>query len=372
MKTIAIFVGLLLFAGLSVASNVHQEFQVQPGKTLDINLRTGGDIRIEGWNKPAVSVNGFVKGRDREDCELIAEQTATGVLVKSRYFGNQKSYNATGELVIRVPGRFNIQIESMGGAVTIQNVEGEFDGRTMGGALELSGLKGKISFSTMGGNINLTKSDLNGEVTTMGGDVLIEDVTGNVEGSTMGGQVIHKKAPGAGGMSSGEVEISSMGGALNVADAPAGADLHTMGGDIFVKSAKDHVRAKTMGGDIRIDSIDGWVRAETMGGDVTVAMTGDPSHGNREVELISYSGDIEIAVPENLAMTLDLELGYTKGNSGRYSIKSDFPVQTKESSEWDYDDGSPRKYIQGSGKVGDGTNRVRIRTINGNIILRKS
>jgi len=108
-----------------------------------------------------------------------------------------------------------------------------------------------------------------------------------------------------------------------------------------------------------------------MGGDVTVMMTGDPSRGNREVELISYSGDIELAVPDNLAMTLDLELAYTKNKSGRYSIKSDFPVQTKESAEWDYDEGSPRKYIHGSGKVGAGTHRVRIRTINGNIILRK-
>jgi len=372
MKTIAILFNLLLFAGLALGSEIHQEFQVEPGKTLDINLRTGGDIRIEGWDKPVVAVNGSVKGRDRDDCEVRVEQTDSGVFVKSRYVGDRENYRSKGDFEIRVPSRFNVQIESMGGDVTIHNVEGEFDGRTMGGALDLMGLKGNISLSTMGGNINLTKSHLDGEVSTMGGEVLIEDVTGNVDGSTMGGKVIHKNAQGTGGNSTGEIEISSMGGALQVQDAPAGADLNTMGGNIFVGSAKDHVRAKTMGGDIRIDEIDGWVHAETMGGDVNVKMTGDPSHGNREVELISYGGDVEISVPANLAMTLDLELGYTKGKSGQYSIKSDFPVQTKESSAWDYDQGTPRKFIHGSGKVGAGTNRVRIRTINGNIILRKS
>ena len=371
MKSIAILCVFMLICGSAIAAEIHQDFQVESGKMLDINLRTGGDIHIEGWNKPVVSINGYVRGRDREDTELRAEQTAQGIYLKSRYHGDRENYTSKSEFEIHVPDRFNVQIESMGGKVTIHNVEGNFDGRTMGGALELSGLKGKISLSTMGGDVHLTKSHLDGEVSTMGGEVLIEEVTGNVDGSTMGGKVIHKNAAGTDGHATGEVEMSSMGGALEVEDAPAGADLNTMGGKISVGSAKDHVRAKTMGGDIRIDSIDGWVRAETMGGDVTVKMTGDPSQGNREVELISYGGDIELTVPDNLAMMLDLELAYTKGKAGMYSIKSDFPVQTKESESWDYDDGSPRKYIHGSGKVGAGTHHVRIRTINGNITLRK-
>jgi hypothetical protein len=108
-----------------------------------------------------------------------------------------------------------------------------------------------------------------------------------------------------------------------------------------------------------------------MGGDVTVKMIGDPSQGNREVELTSFGGDIELTVPANLAMTLDLELAYTRDSAGKYSIQSDFPVQTKESDSWIHEHGTPRKIIYGSGKVGAGTHRVHISTINGNIILRK-
>jgi DUF4097 and DUF4098 domain-containing protein YvlB len=203
----------------------------------------------------------------------------------------------------------------------------------------------------------------------MGGEVLLEEVSGTVTGSSMGGKVIQKKGAGEG---TGEVKISTMGGELNIADAPAGAVLSTMGGDIHVASAKDHVKAKTMGGDIRIDAIDGWVHAETMGGDVQVRMTGDPSRGNREIELISLSGDIELTVPTNLSMNLDVELAYTKGRSGRYSIQSDFPLKTEETEEWDDDDGSPRKYIYGTGTVAGGQHRVRIKTINGNVILKKA
>jgi hypothetical protein len=47
-------------------------------------------------------------------------------------------------------------------------------------------------------------------------------------------------------------------------------------------------------------------------------------------------------------------------------------MKTKESSEWSDRDGSPRKYIHGSGTVGNGKNRIRISTINGDIIIHKS
>ena len=371
MKLIPFLALFVLFATISVANEIHQEFQVQPGKKLNIDLKTGGKIRIEGWNKSAVSVDALIDGPDRDQCDVQVKQTEQGIDIRSRYIGRDKHYETDGSFEIRVPSRFNIEIESMGGGVTIRNVEGEFEGSTMGGGLDLSGLKGKISLSTMGGRINLTRSHLDGEVSTMGGEVLIEEVTGNVQGSTMGGKVIHKKGSSS-GAGSGEIEMSSMGGALSIDEAPAGAQLSTMGGDIRVGSAKDHVQAKTMGGDIRIDSIDGWVRAETMGGDVEVIMTGNAGTGKRDVELVSYSGDIELTVPANLAMVLDLELAYTRGKSGKYSIKSDFPVRMEETEEWDKSDGSPRKYINGSGKIGAGTHRVKIRTVNGNIILRKS
>jgi DUF4097 and DUF4098 domain-containing protein YvlB len=369
---IAVFLSvLLLISTFTFGKEIHQEFQVQPGQQLTVDLKTGGKIRIEGWDKPLVSVDVSMTGPDSDDTDVQIQQSASGIAIRSRVLGGLEDYDVTGLFEIRVPSRFDIEMESMGGAVTIHNVEGNIEGSTMGGKLDLFGLKGKISLSTMGGRIDLKKSHLDGEVSTMGGEVRMEEVTGNVQGSTMGGKVIHIKGDAKEG-ASGEIDISTMGGALNVEEAPEGARLNTMGGDIHVQSAKKHVEAKTMGGDIRIDSIDGWVHAETMGGNVTVAMTGDPASGKREVELTSFSGDIELTVPANLAMTLDLELAYTKGKSGRYSIKSDFPVQTKESEEWDRKDGSPRKYIHGSGKIGEGTHRVRIRTINGDIILKKS
>ncbi len=52
---------------------------------------------------------------------------------------------------VRVPHRFDVEFESMGGGLELIDLEGEFGGSTMGGGITLKNLKGKARLSTMGG-----------------------------------------------------------------------------------------------------------------------------------------------------------------------------------------------------------------------------
>jgi DUF4097 and DUF4098 domain-containing protein YvlB len=163
------------------------------------------------------------------------------------------------------------------------------------------------------------------------------------------------------------VQISTMGGAIEIDEAPEGANVHTMGGDIHMTDAERFVRAKTMGGDILIESVDGWVKATTMGGDVEVTVTGNGG----DIELTSYSGEITLFVPPGFSMDLDLEIAYTRNSGQDYRIIADsITLQRSETSEWDHDHGSPRRYIRAKGSTG-GANRVKIETVNGNITIRE-
>jgi hypothetical protein len=112
---IKLFAVFLLLTAATFAAEVHQEYQVEPGMKLNVDLRTGGKIRIEGWNKSVVSVDGFVSGRDRENTEVQIEQTPTGIDLQTRFSGGDDNYDANSEFDIRVPSRFNVEIESMGG-----------------------------------------------------------------------------------------------------------------------------------------------------------------------------------------------------------------------------------------------------------------
>jgi DUF4097 and DUF4098 domain-containing protein YvlB len=353
-------------------ADYEKEFATSKGKKLDIDLKTGGGIAITGWDKDAVSVRGFREGRDRDEAVLEMEENSSGVSIRSHYAGSRRNRSGGIRLEISVPRRYDVHLETMGGGVSIENVEGRMAGKTMGGALMLTGLKGNLDLLTMGGAVTLKNSDVDGSVKTMGGEVLMEDVTGDVKPSSMGGNVMQKNITRRTGEATGrEVNISTMGGEINVDDAPQGAVLSTMGGPIHVHSAGRFVKAKTMGGEVRLDAVDGWIDATTMAGDVEATMTGDPSDGKRSVALTSMAGNITLSVPAGLSMTIDIELAYTKGHEGDYKITSDFPISQEVSPEWERDNGSPRKIIHGTGNVSGGSNRVTIKTVNGNVTIRK-
>jgi DUF4097 and DUF4098 domain-containing protein YvlB len=378
---ITIALGLLLIAGPALAKEgweATREFQASTGQTLTLDLESGGSIKIMGWSQSGIVVSYNRGGPDGKQVRVEFEESGRGLKVKSYLEDPRGSHSTDVDFEIKVPQWFDIELDSMGGGLELSGVEGHFSGKTMGGSLVLSDVRGEAKLTTMGGEIRLTNSELDGSLKTMGGEVLFENVIGDVTGSSMGGNVRYKNVQRRSGdlasparldddadITAETVQISTMGGAIEVDDAPEGATLHTMGGDIRVSDAARFVSAKTMGGDILIESVDGWVKATTMGGDVMVTVVGQGG----DVRLRSYSGNVTLVVPPGFSMELDLEIAYTRNSSQSYEIVADsIEFQRSETSEWDYDNGSPRRYIRGKSSSG-GANRVRIKTVNGNITI---
>jgi DUF4097 and DUF4098 domain-containing protein YvlB len=393
-RIIGVTILALALAYPAGADTIKKEFDIASGKRLSLDLDTGGDIYIAGWDKEKVEVKIHIFGADPDDYDIDFDAGSSAVRITSDLRGRWHNRGKRGgefEYDIKVPRIFDIEIETMGGEVNIVDVEGEIEGTTMGGNLDFRDIKGNIEFETMGGEIRVEKvsglldletmgggiivtdSKADGRVSTMGGTILIEDVDGNLRGSTMGGNVTYRNVTGQGGgdMAPDEVRVSSMGGSISIDEAPRGATLETKGGGITVRSAKEFVKAETMGGNIRIYEIDGWVDAATMGGDVIVNMIGDPDKGRRDVEISSMGGDIELTVPDGLSMDVDIEIAYTKDSDQDYDIKGDFNIKKKRTDRWDGRWGSKKKYIYGTGRVAGGKHKIRISTINGDVYIKK-
>lgn len=168
---------------------LEKDFNIPAGKRLNLQLQTGGSVNITGWDKDVVSIKLSAGGRDWQDCRFEANETPDALQIVARYQGNRNSYSTSLHFEIKVPKRFDIQIESAGGELRITDVAGDLRGKTMGGNLELKNVGGEVNLTTMGGNVILLSSEINGKVRTMGGQVLIQDVTGNIQGSSMGGDV---------------------------------------------------------------------------------------------------------------------------------------------------------------------------------------
>lgn len=392
-KFLLVTIMVMALANLCPGQTIKKDFNIRMGNKLVLDLETGGGVYISGWDKEKVAVKVHISGVDEDDYDLDFDAGSSSIKISSDYSSRWGRHDGDFEFDIKVPERFDIEIESSGGGVHIADVEGEISGstaggsldftnlsgdiefRTMGGEIRVTEVKGRLRLETMGGGITITDSEVDGKVSTMGGNILMEHVKGNLKGSTMGGNVICRDVSGRSDRSKSstgdEVHISTMGGDIHLDDAPQGANLGTRGGDITVRSAGKFVKAKTFGGNIEIDEIDGWVNARTLGGDVTVKMVGDADEGRRDIEISSLGGEITLTVPADLSMEFDIELAITKNSHRDYEIISDFDMKQEKTKEWDRSRGSKRKYIYGTGTVAGGRNKIEISTINGNIYIKK-
>jgi len=235
--------------------------------------------------------------------------------------------------------------------------------------MNIAEAKGKLNLTTGGGNITVTHSELDGRVSTGGGRILIQDVKGDFNGTSGGGNVELRNVTRRSGESTGDaIHITNAGGAITVEDAPAGADVKTGGGNIHIKSARGWVKASTGGGIIEIDAVDGSVHATTGAGRISVHVVGDSSENGRDVFITSGSGDINLTVPPEFSMALDLKVGFTRIDK-QYRIISSFKIERETTDEWSSAEGTARKYIYGRGTIAGGRNKVHIETVNGSINL---
>src|SRR6059036_3333002 len=102
-RSFIILLAFPLYAATGWAGDIHKEIKVSPGKTLQMDLDTGGDITITGWEKDVVSVDVHFRGYDDEKCKVDVEETSSGVSVSSRYTRHSRSQSTSLHFEISVP-----------------------------------------------------------------------------------------------------------------------------------------------------------------------------------------------------------------------------------------------------------------------------
>ena len=373
---------------------------VRPGGRLTIRLMpTGGAVTITGWDEPRVHVRTRLGGRDGLDTRVSLTAVAGGAELRATYEGggNNTSFNNTFE--IRVPRRFDIRISSAGGSIKVRDIEGTLTGTTGGGEIIISDTRGTASLSTGGGDVRVSNSTLDGTVSTGGGVVEIRDVTGGLSGSSGTGDVryydrdaqrtsddredlsttlqsrgtttfvTHDDPEAARDFGRSGIQRHSSGGDILLGDAPNGARVSTGGGDIRIGSSAGEVYASTGGGRIDIGPASGSVIASTGAGNISVTFRGGGAHS---ADLTTGLGTITLHIPANISATLILETAYTNNFGRTTRIQSDFELTTTETSEWDSSRGTPRRYVRSRLVLGSGAGVIRVRAVNGNVVVRRA
>jgi len=199
-----------------------------------------------------------------------------------------------------------------------------------------------VDLSTAGGNLKV--ADLNGraDCRTSGGDIALGKISGPVEARTSGGDVSLINGGNV-------VLLKTSGGDITIGQAGDRLQALTSGGSIDIGTVRGSVVAKTSGGDISIRDVFGAIDAVTSGGNVTARISQQPGGSSR---LSTSGGSVLVSLAGNISLDVDAE---TSGGS----VRAELPIT------------SSGKIVSGSlhGKLNNGGPRLVLRSSGGNIRL---
>ena len=340
-----------------------------------VTVNTGQNNRVEG----RIRLRVFKSSQDEAQrffrkVELTAHQLEGGGLsISEKYpLENERRGWSAADIEITVPRRFNLDMETKGGNVTVSNLDGELRAATAGGDIRTGDISGPVRVKTAGGDIALGNIGHRLVAQTAGGSIRVNDIKGDATLQTSGGEI-------TAGLIEGEVHAETSGGDIGLRGATGPVIAQTAGGQIQIGQCQGSVRAQTAGGSIHLQGAKGGVWVGTAGGSIDLfrmqsAVRAETAAGrimaeinaNRETFAASHLqtsvGDIQVFLPPNLALNIDAQIEESMG----HRIISDFPLQlTREEEAFHH---GPR---HGEGSLNGGGKVLHIRTVMGNIEIHK-
>ena len=89
------------------------------------------------------------------------------------------------------------------------------------------------------------------------------------------------------------------------------------------------------------------------------------------IEAWSGKGRIIIELPRDFEGRLELETAHTRTHEEAARIRSDFEIDREPLTDWDDREGTARRYLRATARIGRGDARVIVRTVNGEIEVRR-
>lgn len=184
----------------------------------------------------------------------------------------------------------------------------------------------------------------NVDLSTSGGSIRVADLDGEVLARTSGGSIKL-------GHILGEVDVDTSGGSISLESGGADAKLETSGGSISAGEVQGSLKANTSGGSIRIDGVGGNVTATTSGGSVRATLRNQPTG---DCLLSTSGGTVTLSLPDNIAVDID-------ASSSGGGVSSDIPL-----------DGATMSKRRIRGSINGGGPLMRLKSSGGGVRIRRA
>ena len=268
------------------------------------------------------------------DVQIVHE--GSDVKIEAKFTGNAKRWKKRKndldvQFDILVPRHYNLDLETACDDISVANMTGDVKAETFSAELRFQDITGRIDGVTSVGNINLKGFN---------GDVTLQTTAGNI---ALEGGV-------------GDVKVKTTGGSLQISDVTGAINGKTSGGGITLRGCKGGADLKTAGGGIEVEN-DGPVLAKTTGGSIRCQLQEASSSQNLLLDLETAGGGINVSLVPDIAATVEAKV---LGGS----VTTELPVVAEME--------GAVKPDQLHGTINGGGSLLRLRSIGGNIILRKT
>ena len=295
-KLISLFFTTVVSISLLAQEWDKEPYQVQNfnGSFSNVDVKTsGGNITIKGGQSGNAKVEVYIRAgnyktelskseiekRLNQDYELKMVQEGNSLIISAKRKKNNNDWKngLSISFAVYVPENISSNLTTSGGNISISTLTGKQVFTTSGGNLVCKQLKGDIKGTTSGGNISIEDSKDNIQLNTSGGNISAENCSGNITLSTSGGNL----------------EMDDLDGTIKST---------TSGGNVSGERIKGELRTSTSGGNVDLEELSCSVDASTSGGSVSVEI----KELGKYVNLSNSSGRIDLTLPSNKGVTLDL------------------------------------------------------------------
>lgn len=278
----------LVVVGSVWAETLVKRFEVSAGGLLTVKAeRSSIEVSPAAGGTAEIEITSNLSPEElRQNFSIDVRQAGNQILVDVDYlrdFGGWFGGWGRGRglrIVARVPREFNVDLETSGGSIRVEELVGEVRAETSGGGISAGRIQGPVTAQTSGGSIELRSVSGKAWLRTSGGGITVGEAEGEVDAETSGGSIRVERA-------SGPVRVETSGGGITVGEVAGPIDARTSGGSIQASISRQpdaDCRLSTSGGGVEVRLAPGLgfeLDAETSGGRVRATYPGAPAEGGK-------------------------------------------------------------------------------------------
>ncbi|MBT0586716.1 DUF4097 family beta strand repeat-containing protein [Alteromonas oceanisediminis] len=171
---------------------IEREFTVDAQGTLLLKTDTG-KIIINTHSQNTIVASVDIEGPSADDFEVTFEEKDKGLQIVGEREGDWSGNNRVSvSYSLTLPENYDVDLFTSGGAIRIDDLNGNVDAKTSGGSIGLNDIVGDVDIHTSGGSISVDNVEGDIDAHTSGGSIKVSfqrELAHDVDFSTSGGSI---------------------------------------------------------------------------------------------------------------------------------------------------------------------------------------